>query len=75
MDPARRDVFIADAEQDSIVKFNSRGVFQGASFGRVRSEGLIRRPSGLAYFDKILYVLDEEQGILLRYRLSTDVPR
>jgi len=75
VDPARRDVFIADAEQDSIVKFNSRGVFQGASFGRVRSEGLMRRPSGLAYFDKILYVLDEEQGILLRFRLSTDVPR
>lgn len=75
IDPARRDVFIADAEQDSIVKFNSRGIIRGESFGRVRSEGLMRRPSGLAYFDKILYVLDQEQGLLLRYRLSTDVPR
>jgi hypothetical protein len=75
VDPSRRDIFIADAEQDSIVKFNSRGVMRGESFGRVRSDGTLRRPSGLAFFDKILYVLDQEQGVILRYRLSTDMPR
>jgi len=75
VDPSRRDVFVADADLDSIFKFNSRGVMRGESFGRVRSEGLMRRPSGLAFFDKVLYVLDQEQGMILRYRLSTDVPR
>ncbi len=75
IDPSRRDVFIADIGADSIFKFNSRGVLRGESFGRVRSEGLMRRPSALAFFEKILYVLDQEQGIILRYRLSTDVPR
>jgi hypothetical protein len=75
IDPSRRDVFIADAGLDSIFKFNSRGVIRGESFGRVRSDGMMHRPSGLAFFEKILYVLDQDQGIILRYRLSTDVPR
>ncbi len=75
IDPSRRDVFIADAGLDSVFKFNSRGVVRGESFGRVRSDGQMRRPSGLAFFEKVLYVLDQEQGIILRYRLSTDVPR
>ena len=75
IDPSRRDVFIADVAADSIFKFTSRGVLRAESFGRVRSEGLMRRPSALAFFEKILYVLDQEQGIILRYRLSTDVPR
>ncbi len=75
IDPSRRDVFIADVAADSIVKFNSRGLLRGESFGRVRSDGLMHRPAGLAFFDKVLYVLDQEQGIILRYRLSTDVPR
>jgi hypothetical protein len=75
VDPARRDVFVADAGLDSVFKFNSRGVVRPESFGRIRSEGLMRRPTGLAFFDKILYVLDGDQGLILRFRLSTDVPR
>ncbi len=75
IDPSRRDVFVADVNADSIFKFTSRGVLRAESFGRVRSAGLMRRPSALAFFEKILYVLDQEQGIILRYRLSTDVPR
>lgn len=75
IDPSRRDVFIADAGQDSIFKFNSRGILRAESFGRVRSDGLMRNPSGLAFFEKILYVLDKDQGLILRYRLSTDIPR
>lgn len=75
IDRTRRDVFVADAALDSIVKFNSRGVFRQESFGRVRSGGRMRSPSGLAFYEKILYVLDREQGAVLRFRLSTDVPR
>ena len=75
IDPARRDVFVADAELDSVVKFNSRGTFKSESFGAVRSAGLMRRPTGLAFFERVLYVLDAERGEILRFRLTTDVPR
>lgn len=75
IDPSRRDIFIADAGLDSIFKYNSRGVLRSESFGRVLSQGMMHRPSGLAFFDKVLYVLDREQGLMLRFRLSTDVPR
>jgi hypothetical protein len=75
VDPAKRDVFVADAALDSVSKFNSRGSFRSESFGLHRSGGIMRRPSGLAFFEKILYVLDRDQGMILRFRLSTDVPR
>ncbi len=75
IDNARRDVFVADADLDSISKFNSRGRFRNESFGRVRTQGKMRRPTGLAYFERMLYVLDGERGVILRYRLSTDIPR
>ena len=75
IDPGRRDVFIADAGLDSVFKYTSRGVFKTESFGRVRSNGLLRHPTGLAFFSSVLYVLDGEQGIIFRFRLSTDVPR
>ncbi len=75
IDPSRRDIFIADAGLDSVFKFTSRGVFKAESFGFVGSGGFLRRPTGLAFFSSILYVLDGDQGIILRYRLSTDVPR
>ncbi len=74
IDPVRRDVFIADAVQDTIVKFNSRGAFKSESFGRVRTGGALRRPTGLAFYERVLYVLDGEAGLIFRYRLSTDVP-
>jgi len=75
IDRARRDVFVADASLDSVFKFTSRGTFKAESFGRIRSGGVMRRPAGLAFFEKVLYVLDGESGQILRYRLSSDVPR
>lgn len=75
IDRSRRDVFVADAGLDSVFKYTSRGIFKAESFGRVRSNGLLRRPTGLAFFSSVLYVLDGDQGIIFRYRLSTDVPR
>ena len=75
IDRARRDVFIADAGLDSVFKFNSRGSFKVESFGIVKTNGVMRRPTGLAFFNKVLYVLDGETGNLLRYTMTTDVPR
>jgi hypothetical protein len=75
VDPVRRDVFVADAGLDSVFKFNSRGSFRTESFGFVRSGGAMRRPTGLAFFEKVLYVLDGDTGNILRFRLASDVPR
>jgi len=75
IDRSRRDVFIADAELDSVFKFNSRGAFKQESFGIAKTRGRMVRPTGLAFFERILYVLDGSQGQILRFRLTTDVPR
>jgi hypothetical protein len=75
IDPQRRDVFVADAALDSVFKFTSRGKLKAESFGRVRSGGAMTQPSGMAYFEKMLYVLDRPSGNILRFRLSTDIPR
>ncbi len=75
IDRSRRDIFIADAQLDSVFKFNSRGRFRGESFGLHRTQGAMMRPTGLAFFERILYVLDGRTGEVLRFRLSTDVPR
>ena len=75
IDRSRRDVFIADAELDSVFKFNSRGAFKQESFGIAKTRGRMLRPTGLAFFERILYVLDGAQGQILRFRLTTDVPR
>jgi hypothetical protein len=72
---AGTEIFVADASLDSVFKFTSKGTVKSESFGFFRTGGLMRRPSGLAFFEKILYVLDRDQGMVLRYRLSTDVPR
>lgn len=75
IDRTRRDVFVADAGLDSIFKFNSRGTFKMESFGRTKSGGAILKPTGLAYFDRVLYVVDGALGQIVRFRLTTDVPR
>jgi hypothetical protein len=75
IDPVRRDVFIADAALDSVFKFNSRGAFKAESFGFAATDGAMQRPTGVAFFSSVLYVLDAESGQILRFRLSTDIPR
>ncbi len=75
IDRVRRDIFIADAGLDSVFKFNSRGAFKVESFGRAKSDGAMLNPTGLAFFDRMLYVLDGTRGVVLRFRLTTDVPR
>ncbi len=75
IDRARRDVFVADAGLDSIFKFTSRGALKAESFGRTLSGGVLERPTGLAFFEQVLYILDAPSGFIFRYRLSTDVPR
>ncbi|MGA9115268.1 MAG: hypothetical protein WB626_00665 [Bacteroidota bacterium] len=68
-------VFVADAELDSVFKFTGRGRLKAETFGKGRTDGLMLMPTGLAFFQRVLYVLDGERGEILRFRLSTDVPR
>ncbi|MGA9118819.1 MAG: hypothetical protein WB699_05595 [Bacteroidota bacterium] len=75
IDRSRRDIFVADADLDSVIKFNSRGVFKSESFGRTLTNGRMVRPTGIAFYDTYLYVLDGDLGIVYRFRLSTDIPR
>lgn len=72
IDPRRRDIFIADAVLDSVIKFDSRGRFKRESFGSFQTGGRLKRPSGVAYFDRTLYVLDSQENKIFRFRLSTD---
>ncbi|MFH0991500.1 MAG: hypothetical protein V1799_15945 [bacterium] len=72
IDGKRGDIFIADAAQDSIFKFDNKGRFRSESFGFIRSSGRMLRPSGLAFFDKTLYVLDSRANRIFRFKLSTD---
>ncbi len=72
MDNKRLDVFIADPAQDSVFKFNSKGAFRAESFGAFSTNGQMLRPTGLAFFDKTLYVSDAEANCIFRFKLSSD---
>jgi len=72
IDGSRRDMFIIDAAQDSVFKFDNRGRFRGESFGLSRTSGRMKRPSGAAFFDKTLYISDAETNRIFRFKLSTD---
>jgi hypothetical protein len=72
IDGKRGDIFIADAAQDSVFKFDSKGKFHNESFGFSQTSGRMLRPSSLAFFDRTLYVLDSQSNRIFRFRLSTD---
>ncbi len=73
IDRLRSDIFIVDAAQDSVVKFNSRGVFKAESFGKTNARRIdLKNPRGIAIAEKTLYVCDTENGRIVLYGLSTD---
>jgi hypothetical protein len=65
-----RNIFIADADRDSIYKFNSFGD-ELQSFGTFGSDSF-NEPHGVAFFDKTLYVADTGNNRILRFILSTE---
>ncbi len=83
---ARGHVFVVDAGTDSLYMFQSNG-YEGVnpppgsaetkainvSFGGTGSgPRQFNNPSGVAYFDKIVYVADTDNNRIARYRLTTD---
>lgn len=82
----RSHIFVTDAARDSLYLFQSNGV-EGVnppagseatrpisvSFGGTGSGPReFRNPSGVAYFDRIVYVADTGNNRIARYRLNTD---
>lgn len=63
------NIYIADAEKDSIFKFNSFGD-ELNSFG---GPDVFSQPKGVAFFDKTLYVADTGNNRILRFILSTEI--
>ena len=65
------NIYIADGDptKDSVFKFNAYGE-ELQSFG---GPGVFSKPSGVAFFDRTLYVLDAKLNEIRRYILSTDL--
>jgi hypothetical protein len=72
LDSKRLDIFVTDVAQDSVFKFNSKGAFRNASFGKSLTNNRMKSPTGAAFFDKTLYVADSTANCIFRFRLSTD---
>ncbi len=62
------NIYIADAEKDSVFKFNSFGDEQ-QSFG---GADMFDSPQAVAHFDRTLYVLDKNNNRIVRFILSTE---
>lgn len=63
------NIYIADAGKDSVLKFNSSGE-ELQSFG---GSTFFSKPYAVAYFNKVIYVLDADKNEILRFKLSTDL--
>ena len=68
VDPSN-NIFVVDAEKDSLLKFNSFGD-ERESFGGAE---VFSSPSGVAYFNKTLYIADTGNNRIVRFVLSTDL--
>ena len=72
IDQKSRDIFVVDAQLDSVAKFNNRGKFKVESFGKKSFGIALNRPGGVAIAENTLYVCDTENNRIVVYRLSTD---
>ena len=83
---ASQYIFVVDSETDSLYQFTANGFegvlppaasgidrYQKVSFGGTGTgANQFDRPMGVAYYDKIVYVADSENGRVLRFQLTTD---
>jgi hypothetical protein len=69
------NLFVVDSEKNSVLKFSENGV-KILSFGSQGTGGKeFQSPKGIAYSNKIVYVADTGNNRILRFMLSTDIPR
>jgi hypothetical protein len=68
------NIYIIDSYKDSLYKFNSLGKLKSESFGGHGSSNTqFNSPTGVAFFDKTLYICDSGNNRILRFILSTDI--
>lgn len=70
------NLFVIDAGSDSLFRFNGGGIEDPrVSFGGTGSgEKQFRRPMGVAWADRTVYVADTGNNRIVRFRLSTELP-
>jgi DNA-binding beta-propeller fold protein YncE len=71
-DPAG-NLFVVDAQTDSLYRFSSSGAEHYSFGGTGSGDRQFRQPSGVAYFDKTIYVADAGNNRILRFKLSTEL--
>jgi len=69
----RSNIYVIDNSLDSLMKFDLTGKLLPESFGPSKSSGALLHPSGITYFNKIIYISDSGHNRILRYELSTDL--
>jgi hypothetical protein len=67
------NLYVVDAAKDSLYRFSTRGI-ERYSFGGTGSGDMqFHQPSGIAYFDKTLFVADRGNNRIVRFKLSSDI--
>jgi hypothetical protein len=68
------NIYVIDAQKDSLYKFSGNGMLKSESFGGHGSSlTQFSSPSGVAFFYKTLYICDSGNNRILRFILSTDI--
>ncbi len=70
---AAGNLFVVDAQTDSLYRFSSRGIEHYSFGGQGSGERQFLQPSGVAVFDKTVYVADAGNNRIVRFKLSTDL--
>ena len=69
----RSNIYVIDSSLDSLMKFDLTGKLLHESFGPSKSGNALLHPSGITYYNKIVYISDTGHNRILRYELSTDL--
>jgi DNA-binding beta-propeller fold protein YncE len=68
------NIYVIDAQKDSLYKFSGNGMLKSESFGGHGSSlTQFSGPMGVAFFYKTLYICDSGNNRILRFILSTDI--
>jgi streptogramin lyase len=67
------NIFVVDADLDSLFKFTSAGEELHSFGGTGSGEKQFQQPHGVAFFNGTLYIADTGNNRIVRFRLSTDV--